>query len=46
VTIAPTGVASENQRSAFRICDLYACIDAEGAYESSSVERENATGAL
>lgn len=31
VTIAPTGVASENHSNAFRICDLYACIDADGA---------------
>jgi hypothetical protein len=46
VTIAPTGVASENHSTALRICDLYVCMDAEGAYESRSVDRENATGAL
>lgn len=46
VTIAPTGVARENHSKALRICDLYVCMDAEGAYERRSVDRENATGAL
>lgn len=46
VTIAPKGVASENQIRAVRICDLYACIEAVGAYDKRRVDREKATGAL